>query len=962
MRQGDFLSGFDVTSVRPCRELSGTAYELRHRKTGAELLWLSRPEQNKTFCAAFKTIPSDDTGVFHILEHSVLCGSEKYPVKEPFLDLIKSSMSTFLNAMTFPDKTIYPLSSRNEADFLNLLHVYLDAVFAPALRTNPNIFRQEGWHFEQREAEEAPIFNGVVFNEMKGALSSVDELIQTEMSRLLFPDSCYRFNYGGDPRHIPDLIYEQFLAQYSKFYHPSNARIFLDGDLPIARVLEILDGEYLSHYEPNPPDFDVTVQKPRAGQGRQFYEIAQDEDAEHRAQFTMGVIAASWQDKNRQYAFQALCDALAGTNESPLKKAILKGGLGQDVSLTLNTESSQPWLSLTVQNTDPASFPAIRETVQKTLSALADGGLDREAVRASLRQLEFSILDADEPRGVELAVQSLNSWLYGGDPLQYLENEASFAALMEQVDAGYFEQLLRESLLDDSRIVTLETLPSHDAGQQRRQEERARLENARKFWTPEEQSAVIRQTLDLDAWHQSVDTPEQTATLPQLHLCDLPRQPAKLLDTQVSSLCGATVVLHPCQTPGIAHLSLYFSTADLKAADYPAAAFLGQLLGNLPTARHSVQEIQQAMKLHIGKFACKLTAFHETGAAPEICKPYFAVQASILESELAEALPILREILLETDFSRTDLIYDLLLQEEEAGREKMLTDGHVISILRSASHLSACGVVLERAGGFSYYAEVGALRRDFEQRKAALAAWAGSFCQSHFTAGNLTFTAAGSFRQEEAQPFLASLPAGAGQPASVRLELTPRVPEGIATPSDVSYAVVCADLTACGGQFSGAWNVLSNILSYDYLWNAVRVQGGAYGTGFRASRDNLCTFFSYRDPSGSKTLDTYRNAGRFLRDFCKPAPSLERYIIGAAGTADPLLTAKAQGDLADQAYFTGVTEADRLRTYQEMISATSETLTPLCAVLEQTAAQGSVCVTGPSGELSAAKLSVLKAH
>jgi Zn-dependent M16 (insulinase) family peptidase len=960
MRQGDFLFGFDVTRVRPCEELNATAYELRHRKTGAELLWLSRPEQNKTFCAAFKTIPTDDTGVFHILEHSVLCGSEKYPVKEPFLDLLKSSMATFLNAMTFPDKTIYPLSSRNEKDFLNLLRVYLDAVFAPSLRTNPNIFRQEGWHFEQRSAQETPIFNGVVFNEMKGALSSVDELIESEMVRLLFPDSCYRFNYGGDPRHIPDLTYEHFLAQYEKFYHPSNARIFLDGDLPVEQVLEILDGEYLSRFAANPPDFDVTLQTPCSGTSRRFYEIAPEEDAAHRAQFTMGAIACTWQEQERQYAFRALCDALAGTNEAPLKKAILKKGLGQDVDLHLSTETAQPWLCLTVQNTDEDRFAEIRSTVAQTLSDLARHGLNRDDLRASLRQLEFRILDADEPRGVELAVQSLNSWLYHGDPLQYLENKACFAALLEKVDSGYFEQLLRESLLDERRVVTLETLPSRDAGETRRQEERARMDAAQKGWTAEEQAAVIRQTLELDAWHQSTDTPEQTAALPQLHLGDLPGEPAKLLESQASRSGGAAVVLHPCDTAGIVHLNLYFPVSDLAAEDYPAASFLAQLLGNLPTARRSAQEIQQALKMHVGKFSCQLTAFHETGAAPEVCKPYFVLQASLLESEADNALPILREILLETDFRDTNLIRDLLLQEEEAGREKLIADGHVIGILRSVSHLTAAGLVLEQAGGASYYAAMGELRRNFQRRKDGFSAWAEQFRQSHFTACNLTLTAVGGFQKSAAEAFAGSLPAGKALLPDVRLTLTRPVPEGVAIPADVSYAIACADLTACGGQFSGVWNVLANILSYDYLWNAVRVQGGAYGTGFRASRDNLCTFYSYRDPSGGKTLEVYRKTADFLRRFCADNPSLDRYIIGAAGTADPLLTAKAQGDLADQAYFTRLTEADRLRTYREMISASAETLTPLCAVLDQAAAQSSVCVVGPAAELSAAGLSVLK--
>lgn len=961
MQQGDFLHGFDVTRVRPCQELAATAYELRHRKTGAKLLWLSRDEQNKTFCAAFKTIPSDDTGVFHILEHSVLCGSANYPVKEPFLDLLKSSMSTFLNAMTFPDKTIYPVSSRNETDFFNLADVYLDAVFAPSIYTNPNIFRQEGWHYDLHNGADAPIFNGVVLNEMKGALSSVDEMIETEMSRLLFPNSCYRFNYGGDPRHIPDLTYEQFLNNHRKFYHPSNALFFLDGDLPIERMLEKIDSKYLSRYESNPPDFEVVPQLPAAAGGTQFYEVAPNELMDNRAQFTMGAIVCNWEEKERQYALRALCDVLAGSNEAPLKKVILKKELGQDLKLRLMDDVAQPWLCLTVQNTDAAKFDEIRTTITETLSSLAEHGLDRDAVRASLRQLEFSILDVEEPRGVEMAIASLSSWLYGGDPLLYLQNRECFASLRARVDTGYFEQILRESLLDSTRIVTLHTLPSPDVGEKRRQDEAARLAATQKAWTPEIQSDILRQTRELERWQQTADTPAQTAALPKLHLSDLPSQPPEVLDSRLSACGGAIILLHPCQTGGIVHLSLYFSIADLAAEDYPAVSLLSELIGKLPTARHSAEAIQQEIKTHIGKLSCKIMAFHEAGFAPEVCKPYFVLQCSILESECSNALPLLHEILLETDFDSTGHIYDILLQVEEAGREKLIANGHTIGMLRGMSHLSAAGIVRENTEGYSYYAKAGRLRRDFDGQKSAYAAWAKQFQQAHFTAANLTFSATGNFSEEQANEFSEKFAQGrklSGETACY----TPvkPVPEGIVISADVSYAVLCADLSACGGRFSGTWNVLANILSYDYLWNAVRVQGGAYGTGFIVSRDDLCAFYSYRDPNGKKTLDVYRKTSQFIQRFCSDSPNLERYIIGAAGAADPLLSAKARGEAADRNYFTKISYADRLQTHREMLSATSRDLAALSSVMEQAAAHNSVCVVGADSELSAASLLVLK--
>ena len=962
MQQGDFLHGFDVTRVRPCQELSATAYELCHRKTGAKLLWLSRDEQNKTFCVAFKTVPSDDTGVFHILEHSVLCGSANYPVREPFLDLLKSSMATFLNAMTFPDKTIYPLSSRNETDFLNLTDVYLDAVFAPAIYTNPNIFLQEGWHYDFRDGADAPSFNGVVLNEMKGALSSVDELIDAEMSRLLFPDSCYRFNYGGDPRHISDLSYEQFLDTHRRFYHPSNALFFLDGDLPILQVLEKLDSGYLSRYESRPPDFAIAAQKPARGDGAQFCEVPPEEPTEHRAQYTMGAIACGWEDQERQYALDALCDALAGSNEAPLKKAILKRGLGQDLKLHLTEDTAQPWLSLTVQNTDADKFDEIHAVVLETLTALAENGLDHDALRGSLRRLEFRILDPEEPRGVNLAILALDSWLYGGDPLMYLQNRACFSGLLSKVDTGYFERLLRESLLDPARVVTLRTLPSRDIGAQRRREEKDRLDAAQKLWTPDAHVEILRQAQALEQWQQTPDTPAQTAALPKLRLTDLPAQPPEVLETLPSTREGAAVLLHPCPTAGIAHLSLYFSVADLPVSDYPATALLGELIGKLPTARHSAEELQQEIKTRLGRLRCKVVPFRESGSAPETCKPYLVLQCSLLCQELPGAADLLRELLVETDFSAVEQIQEILLQIEEAGREKLIADGHLMGILRAASHLSAAGAVREAAEGYSFFAGCKELRRGLDGGSTSFTSWARAFQQAHFTAANLTLSATGSISREQAEAVAARFPQGQ-TPPSQTARYTPGHPaaEGIAIPSDVSYGVICADLTTCGAQFSGRWNVLANILTYEYLWNEVRVRGGAYGTGFAVSRDSVCGFYSYRDPGVRRSLEAYRGAAEFLRRFCADAADLDRYIIGAVGTADPLLSARARGEAVDRDYFTNVTPADRIQTYREMLSATPGDLGALCGAVEQAAAGGSVCVVGTNADLSAAGLTVLKA-
>lgn len=482
MMIGDTLHGFRVIRQVELDELSGTLHEMEHEKTGAKLAWLQRAEQNKTFMAAFQTIPEDDTGVFHILEHSVLCGSEKFPLKEPFVELMQGSMKTFLNAMTYPDKTVYPVSSRNDKDFMNLVRVYADAVMSPAIYRQPNIFRQEGWHYEVKEGAE-PSYKGVVFNEMKGAFSSVDTILQGGMNRLLYPESCYRFVSGGDPEHIPELSYEQFLNAHRRFYHPSNALFFLDGDLDLAEVLELLDEEYLSKYERQERDFAIHMQQPVSGaEGTVSYQLAPGQKAEGKTHFCMGKLAGTWADKEKCLALKILCSYLAGSNDAPLKKAILRRGLGQDLFMSVSDGNAQPSLVLQVRNTQREKCGEIRAVLRETAQELLEQGLDRGELEAIFNRMEFSALEHSEPYGLTLGLGVTASWLCGGQPELYLTWGDTFAALREKMEDGYMESLLREILADQEHTAVLYALPSATLGQETMEREAQRLQNAKASW------------------------------------------------------------------------------------------------------------------------------------------------------------------------------------------------------------------------------------------------------------------------------------------------------------------------------------------------------------------------------------------------------------------------------------------------------------------------------------------------
>ncbi len=942
MKQGEVYSGFEVVRVRPVAELEGTAVELRHQKTGAQLLWLDRPDNNKTFSVAFETIPEDDTGVFHIIEHSVLCGSKKYPVKEPFVELLKGSMSTFLNAITFPDKTMYPISSRNEADFFGLMGVYLDAVFHPAIYENRNIFRQEGWHYELHEGDAAPIYKGVVFNEMKGAMSSVDEIQLQKLVELLFPDTCYRFNSGGDPAHIPDLSYEQFLDAHRKYYHPSNARIFLDGNVPIEKTLEIIDTQYLSHYDPLPPDFSVAMQTPVAGSAEHFYEISPDEPEENKTMYAMATIAADWSEKQRIYALQALADVLAGTNESPLPRAILKQGLAQDVSVVVQPEVAQTIAMVQVRNTDPDKCGRIERTILDVLEQQASGALDREAIRAALCRMEFQLRDAEEPRGVLLAMTTLRSWLYGGDPLLYLENDETFAALRALVDTDYYETLLRETLLDAKKRVTLITKPSKTLGEQTRQGEAARIVAAQKTWDAGTTARIIAETAALEAWQQTDDTPEQLATLPHLHLCDVEDKPEPLV-TEPGELAGVQTLRHPVPSRGIVHLTLRFRLTDLPLEKLPAASLLAGLFGKLPTKRHSVQELQKAVKSHIGRMHFETSAV----GTEEGCRPYLVVRASVLEAETEAACALLREIMTETQFDDEDKLREIVLQTEENLRQTVISDGHAVAIARALAHGSAEDAANEALHGFTLYQWIHAFAAEFAQKQGEFLHFCRTFVPELFTRSRLLVSITGTAPEQPLAALVAALPEGQAVPAMQNYQLALASREGITIPAGISFAARAAHIPALATN--GASRVLCNILSYSYLWNEVRVQGGAYGTGFNARANGDVYFYSYRDPDAARSLGVYARAADYVRTLAQE--DLERFIIGAIGESEPLLTPADRGETADLYYLRGITEEDRVRMRREMMATTGASLQALVPMLEEITRRGTVCVVGSAAIL-----------
>ena len=662
----DTVQGFIVEREVPLPELDAVMYQMKHEKTGLELVWISREEENKVFGIGFETLPWNDTGVFHILEHSVLCGSKNYPVKEPFVELLKNSMNTFLNAMTFPDKTFYPVASRNDKDFVNLMRVYLDAVFYPAVYTKPEIFYQEGWHYEF-DSEGKPGYKGVVFNEMKGAFADADVLMDMTINRVLFPDTPYRYVSGGDPTKIPDLTYEEFIESHKRFYSPSNAYVYLDGAMDIDAILGIINDEYLSSFEQtkrmDPPTLQSAVD---AGEQQIEYEIGADENEDGKIRMSWGRVIGTYAEREKLTAMQILSDVLTGNNQAPLTKAVLEDGLAETMRLYTIDGVANPWVKIEARNVKKENCKQVEKRIFDTLNALANGGLDHEKLEASMANLEFQMRERDYgsyPQGLILGMQVFDSWLYGGAPEANLQIGDLFVHLREKMKQGYFEHLIREELLENPHCCKVTLIPSKTAGEARRAKEAKRIEDESAMWSDKVREEIIAKQERLEAWQNSEDTPEQLAALPHLELSDLSRTPQEQPIEELV-IDGQKVLVHRVNSSGIAYITLYFDENHYTEAELPALGLLCRLFGNLETTQSSVEELNNRVRLLCGSMTFFISTFNIKDDS-SCCTVKLCASFSTLESNVDQAVSLAAEILTQTRFDTANsekAVLDLLRQ------------------------------------------------------------------------------------------------------------------------------------------------------------------------------------------------------------------------------------------------------------------------------------------------------------
>lgn len=948
LQTGTQIHGFRVTRVRDIADCGGTLYEMEHEKTGAQLCWLKREDENKTFAITFKTIPENDTGVFHILEHSVLNGSEKYPVREPFVELLKSSMQTFLNAFTYPDKTMYPVSSRNPRDFMNLMSVYLDAVFHPAIYHNPNIFYQEGWHYEIRDPKDEPVYKGVVLNEMKGAFASVDETIVDEISRMLFPDNCYRFVSGGDPEYITDLSYEKFIETHGRFYHPSNARVFLDGSLDIDAVLAFINDEYFCTYEKEEFCFDIPMQKTVSAETHRYeYEITPGDPSEHRTQFAFAKIVSSFDDPMKNLAWSVLTSVLVGNNDTLLKKAIIDRGLAEDVELDLFDGIQQPWAILTIRNTDEEKYEEVRQVIRDTAAQLINEGISHEQLTAALNMMEFRYKERHEPAGLMYGQRMMDTWLYGGDPAMNLTIGNLFEELRRKTAEGYFEELFRDFILDEEHLVSIIAVPSESLLEEKAAKEREKLHNAKASWG-EKITEYIELNAKLDQWQQDGDSEEALASLPRLSLSDVSQVPASGPESAETSYRGVPVWIYPAEASGIVYLTLYFNLAGVTKEHLPALGLFSGLIGALPTKNKSVEDLQEAVRRDLGALNFFLDAYspaHDSSS----CIPVLGVACSVLSQNVQKAADLIIEIIRETVFDR-EKILTMIRQENESFRQSLIMGGHSVAMRRIGVHCSAEGVFREYVGGYTSAVFEKKLEDNFDEMAEGFINDCELFREILFTPSRMTVSVTGE-QEEVITGMIERLNQTDAQKAKVHYPVEEPVNESIVIPAAIAYSAAGINLKNIGADYTPETLVLSHLMTFDWLWSQVRVRGGAYGTGFAVNPNGTMSAYSYRDPDPMNALAAYRGAGDYLEQAADI--DLEQMIIGAIASTEPLLSPAAAIRIEDTRRFRGISYESRAKAREKILKMTVEDLRALAPVIREAMSKAAVCIVANQETINA---------
>jgi len=953
-------SSYSFLFEEKLEDLNGIGKVLVHKKTGARVVLIANEDKNKVFSIGFRTPPVNSTGVAHIIEHSVLCGSKNFPAKDPFVELAKGSLNTFLNAMTYPDKTVYPVASINDQDFKNLMHVYMDAVLYPNIYQRKEIFLQEGWHYELEKEEAELTYNGVVYNEMKGAFSSPESQLYRLVQNSLFPDTTYGVESGGDPDFIPELTYEDFIQFHKTYYHPSNSYIYLYGEMDFEERLNWLDKEYLNLYDRLEVDSAVQLQKgfEEMREVKAFFSLSEGEDATDNTYLSYNMVVGNSLDKELGLTFQILDYVLLQAPGAPIKQALLDAGIGKDILGGFEDEILQPIFTIIAKNSEEEKKDQLISTVRKILEDVVAKGLEEKSLRAAINFYEFKYREADYgqfPKGLLYGLRAMGSWLHDDNkPFLHLKDSTGYAFLKDKIGTGYYEKIIKECLLDNKHNSIVVLKPKSGLNNEKEEALKKRLADFKATLSQKEIQSIIMDTKLLKEFQETPSTQEELESIPLLTREDIGKKIEPLYNVE-HAINGVKVIHHNVYTNKIAYLRLLFNIENVPKELLPYASLLSFVLGYVDTYNYTYLNLSNEVNIHTGGISTNVRSFSVKGSS-EKYYPVFEFTTKVLYDKLEEDFRLVEEILYRTKFDDVKRLKEIVDEMKSKLQMNFNSSGHSVAVDRAMSYYSVHGLFKEVTTGISLYKFIEDLADNFTAKAEIAIAKMKELMRMIFTKENLLISITAD--DEGFKRFTEKLPSFSDK-LSVKAEsklfeaydtsaLKPVcLNEGFKTAMQVQYVARVGNFLKAGFEYTGALKVLKTILSYDYLWINVRVKGGAYGCmcGF-SGVDGDAYFTSYRDPNLRETNQIYENVVDYVKNFTAGERDITKYIIGTFSTLDTPLTPQSQGKRSLSMYVAGITEEELQKERDQVLNVTMEGIRELHKAVKAVIDADNICVIG----------------
>ncbi|MCF0229503.1 MAG: insulinase family protein [Parasporobacterium sp.] len=959
------FKNYTVTEERESADLNSRAYLLRHDRTGARIFVLSNDDNNKVFYIGFRTPASDNTGVAHIMEHSVLCGSEKFPLKDPFVELVKGSMNTFLNAMTYPDKTVYPVASTNDRDFANLMDVYLDAVFHPNIYRYPEIMQQEGWNYSINNASDPIEYNGVVYNEMKGAFSSAETVLERETLHAMFPDTSYAFESGGDPRFIPELSYERFLDFHRKYYHPSNSYIYLYGDMDIEERLSWLDREYLSAYDRLDIDSKVGDQKPfdRMVHVEKPYAVSEEEGTENNTYLSYNIHCGDNLDPAKYYALQMIQYALVDTQGAPIRQRLLDEGIGKDIMSGLETGLKQEYFTIIAKNAEKSQADRFLEIINEEFGKAVSRGINKRSLTASLNSIEFKYKEADfggYPKGLVYGLNALDSWLYDDEqPLLHIECSDTFRFLREMIETDYYEKLTEKWLKDSENSALVILVPEKGLANETEKKTAEKLAELKKNLSDEEISKMIAGSAHLAAYQEQEDTEEQKCTIPLLERSDISRKVSGFSNIE-HTFSGIPVIHHDYFTNGIAYVSLFFDANSVPYEQLPYLSLLKSVISFVDTDNYDYSALNDEINIETGGLSMDMGIYADRKLNDD-----YSVLADLsfraLNSNLPSAMKLVSEVLFRGHYNDTKRLYEVISELKSKLQMTVNSSGHVVAAMRARSYFSGSETLKEKTNGLRFYEFIDRLESEFDELKEEIINNIKDVIRKIISPDNLLISYTGDSQGLELfgdtlADFSRELASFGSKTEAETVPVKDRrytyelpeenINEGFGISSSVQYVARAGRYTENAADYTGAVKVFLTVMRYDYLWFNIRVQGGAYGCMASAAVNGDLCFVSYRDPNLKRTNEVYEGIPDYLENFDVSDREMTKYVIGTMSTVDMPLTPASKGLRDMNAYIMKYDIQEIRKTREEIIDCTAEDIRRLAPMVRRALDMNYICALG----------------